>query len=138
MVDDFRQAFIDEACELLSDLEVTLIDLEKTPNDQTLIAKAFRSLHTIKGSSGMFGYPNISKFTHNIENIFHQIRIGELKITKDIIDLTLLARDQISVMLESDENTRAQTEEVEHEILAAIGRFLPEYNSTIINNSTKL
>ena len=131
MVDDFRQAFIDEASELLSDLELSLLDLERKPNDSSLVAKVFRSLHTIKGSSGMFGYPNISEFTHNIETVFHHVRIGEIHITKDIIDLTLLARDQIAAMLISEESNNEQKSAAEKEILMAIRRIIPESDEVL-------
>ena len=131
MVDDFRKAFIDEASELLSDLEISLLDLERRPNDSSLISKVFRALHTIKGSSGMFGYPNISEFTHNVETVFHHVRIGEIQITKEIIDLTLLARDHIYVMLGNQENNHDHKVTVEKEILLAIQRIIPERNSKI-------
>ncbi len=99
MIDVHRQAFIEEATELLSELESTLLELESVPDNQDLIAKVFRALHTIKGSSGMFGYDEITMFTHDIESVYDQIRKGSIRITKEIIDLTLAARDQISIML---------------------------------------
>jgi len=133
MAEDFKQAFIDEASELLSDLELSLINLEKRPDDANIIARIFRSLHTIKGSSVMFGYPNVSEFTHNIESVFHHIRIGDIQITKDIIDLTLLARDQISNMLISDETDYEQKSIVEKELITAIRKYLPESKSKNIN-----
>ncbi len=99
MIDAHRQAFIEEASELLAELETTLLELESVPDDQEIIAKVFRALHTIKGSSGMFGYDDITMFTHDIESVYDYIRQGKIKITKEIIDLTLAARDQISIML---------------------------------------
>lgn len=99
MIDAHRQAFIEEASELLTELETTLLELESVPDDQEIIAKVFRALHTIKGSSGMFGYDDITMFTHDIESVYDFIRQGKIKITKEIIDLTLAARDQISIML---------------------------------------
>lgn len=99
MIDTHRQAFIEEASELLTELESSLLELEEVPNDFELIAKVFRALHTIKGSSGMFGYDDITMFTHDIESVYDYIRKGDIAISKNIIDLTLLARDQIAVML---------------------------------------
>lgn len=136
MADDFKQIFIDETLDLLSDLEISLLELERKPCDSNLIAKVFRSLHTIKGSSGMFGFPRISEFTHNIETIFHHVRCGEIKITKEIIDLTLLARDQISLMLASENNDYEQRAFAEKEILSAIRIYIPEYSLIIKNSRT--
>ena len=101
MIDILRQTFIDEATELLTDLETTLLEIEINPKDGDLIAKIFRALHTIKGSAGMFGYDDIAAFTHDIETVYDFIRNDKLTINKDIIDLTLEARDQIFIMLKT-------------------------------------
>ena len=102
MSDIHKQAFIEEATELIAELEISLLEVEKKPDDQELIAKIFRGLHTIKGSSGMFGYDEITMFTHDIETVYDYIRNGELSISKLIIDLTLSACDQISLMLKNN------------------------------------
>ena len=136
MIDDYKQIFIEEASDLLTDWEITLLNLERSPNDAGLVAKVFRALHTIKGSSGMFGYPAISEFTHNIETVFQHIRTGEIQITKGIIDLTLLARDQISIMLVSEENNNRHKITLEKEILTELRKYIPGYNSKIDNKRT--
>ncbi len=99
MIDSLQQAFIEETAELLSELEITLLAVEVAPTDQELIAKLFRALHTVKGSSAMFGFDDIAMFTHDIETAYDLIRNGKLTVTKQIIDLTLQARDEISNML---------------------------------------
>lgn len=113
MNDRHVNAFKEEAAELLAELEAVLLELEKNSEDAELLARAFRALHTIKGSSGMFGFDDIAMFTHDIENIFDQLRNGEIKINKELINLTLAAKDQIQGMLENktgnsidDEKTR--------------------------------
>jgi two-component system, chemotaxis family, sensor kinase CheA len=101
MIDSLKHVFIEETTELLTELEATLLELENVPDDKETIAKIFRALHTIKGSSGMFGCNEISEFTHDIESVYDYVRKGEIKINKEIIDLTLAARDQISIFLSS-------------------------------------
>ncbi len=102
MKDIHVQAFKEEASELLVELEKSLLELEESPNDSELIATTFRALHTIKGSAGMFGFDNIASFMHEIESVFDLIRNDKIKLSKKIIDLTLLAMDHISLMLNSD------------------------------------
>ncbi len=119
MIDSHRQAFIEEAEELLLELESTLLELEESPTDTELIAKTFRALHTIKGSSAMFGYDDITMFTHDIENVYDFIRKGELKITKDIIDSTLAAKDQIHKMLHPESEENKVDENITRQILEA-------------------
>lgn len=119
MKDKHLTAFIEETKELLAELESVLIELEKKHDDKELIAKSFRLLHTIKGSSGMFGFDDISMFTHDIENAFESIRNGDLEISKEIIDLTLAAKDQIQLMLDKDASSKVD----ETEINKIIGSF---------------
>ena len=54
----------EEAGELLAELETSLLDLEETPDDDDLINRVFRAMHTIKGSGAMFGFDDIAAFTH--------------------------------------------------------------------------
>lgn len=129
MIDAHRKAFIEEATELLSELESTLLEVEERPDDKELIAKIFRALHTIKGSSGMFGYDDITMFTHDIENVYDKIRNGEIAITKVIIDLTLAARDQISLMLIHADDKSKLDESATKDILVSFRSIINDYNS---------
>jgi two-component system chemotaxis sensor kinase CheA len=103
MIDKFKAAFREEAYELLSQLEDTLLELESQPRNGELINAAFRAIHTVKGSSAMFGFDTISRFTHEVESALDQCRNGSLAITKDFIGLTLKARDHIRSLLAFDE-----------------------------------
>ncbi len=109
MKNEQLQVYFEEAEELLHRLELSLIELEKTPDDLEYVGEAFRSLHTLKGSSGMFGFDKISEFTHDIENIFDKIRSGKISISKGIIDLTLKAVDQIRLMLKDEEDANVSS-----------------------------
>ncbi len=105
-----KDVFIEEANELLVDLENSLLALEERPDDTELIGRVFRAMHTIKGSGAMFGFDNIAKFTHEVETVFDMVRNGKLSVTKDLIDLTLAARDQIRNMLNEAGNGDAADE----------------------------
>src|SRR5579862_6386453 len=99
MIDKYKQAFREEAREILLDLESALLDLNENRDDTELVGRAFRALHTIKGSGAMFGFDAIAAFTHDVENVFDQIRNGRLQATPDLITLSLAAVDQIKAML---------------------------------------
>ncbi|MEO5345230.1 MAG: chemotaxis protein CheA [Magnetococcus sp. YQC-9] len=94
-------AFTEEAYELLSELEDSLLELEASPTDQELISRVFRAMHTIKGSGAMFGFDAVAEFTHEVETVFDMARNGTIPVTKTLIDLTLAARDQIRAMLDA-------------------------------------
>ncbi len=96
----FENTFIEEATELLEDLEEALLLLEETPHDADLVQRVFRAMHTIKGAAGMFGFAEISTFTHEIESAYEMVRSGNLDISKSLIDITLQSLDVIRAMLE--------------------------------------
>ncbi|QXE85067.1 chemotaxis protein CheA [Geomonas nitrogeniifigens] len=101
MIDLHRQAFKEEAYELLAELESSLLELEERPDDQDLIGRVFRAMHTIKGSGSMFGFDDIASFTHEVETVFDMVRNGKLNVTGRLVNLTLAARDQIRAMLDA-------------------------------------
>ncbi len=97
-----KAAFREEAHELLSELESSLLELEENPDDQEIIGRTFRAMHTIKGSGAMFGFTDIAEFTHDVENVFDKVRGGMLSANRELIDHTLKSCDLIRAMLESD------------------------------------
>ncbi len=102
-LDNFKETFREEAQELLLSLESNLLELETSPGDAELLSAVFRVMHTIKGSASMFGFEEISAFTHEVENFFDMVRNGEVDVDRDVINATLSARDLIREMLESEE-----------------------------------
>jgi two-component system chemotaxis sensor kinase CheA len=101
MIDKYKQAFQEEARELLAELESALLELDQRRDDREVVGRAFRALHTIKGSGAMFGFDDIAAFAHNLETAFDRLRNGQLEATADLINLTLAAGDQIKTMLDA-------------------------------------
>ena len=99
MMESPREIYRAEACELLSELETSLLALEENPDDTELIGRVFRALHTIKGSGAMVGFDDIAQFTHDIENVFELVRNNKVRVTKKLVDLVLQAGDRIRGML---------------------------------------
>lgn len=99
MLDQINEVFFEEANELLESLEGYLLSLEENPSDKEIISAVFRIMHTIKGSSGMFGFDAISSFTHEVESAFDTVRNGVAPVTPELIKLTLQSRDHILDML---------------------------------------
>ncbi len=95
-----RAAFIEEAQDLLAELETALLELEAQPDDRDLVARVFRAMHTIKGSGAMFGFDDIAHFTHDVETVFDKVRNGEMPVTRQLLDLTLASRDHIARLLQ--------------------------------------
>ncbi|MCD6178343.1 MAG: chemotaxis protein CheA [Bacteroidales bacterium] len=100
-MNDLINSFLEEANELIIDLEDSLLTLEEIPNDKDAVHRVFRVMHTLKGSGGMFGFNAVSDFTHHLESIYYKIRSGELIVTKEILTLTLKSVDLLKELLKS-------------------------------------
>ncbi|MFZ5571189.1 MAG: chemotaxis protein CheA [Thermodesulfobacteriota bacterium] len=96
-VDTFRQ----EAEELLAEIEETVLEIEKNPEDLEQVNRLFRAMHTIKGSGGMFGFDDIAGFTHHVETALDKVRDGSIPVKKGMIDLILASRDHIHALLDA-------------------------------------
>ena len=120
MIDKYKQAFQEEARELLTELESALLELDQNRDDREIVGRAFRALHTIKGSGAMFGFDDIAGFAHNLETAFDQLRDGRLAATSDLINLTLAAGDQIKSMLDESAGRGAVDQSRSASILAEL------------------
>jgi len=100
MIDQFQQAFQEEARELLAELESALLELDQNRDDREVVGRAFRALHTIKGSGAMFGFDQLAGFAHELETAFDRLRKGQLTASSALINLTLSAADQMKAMLD--------------------------------------
>jgi len=98
-LDAVKQTFIVECDELLSSMESALLVLEKQPQDNDSINAVFRAAHTIKGSSGMFGYSGVVAFTHVLENFLEKLRQGKFTVNSDMIAILLESGDYISELI---------------------------------------
>ncbi|MCL7488128.1 MAG: Hpt domain-containing protein [Desulfobulbaceae bacterium] len=95
------QDFLEEALELLDQLNLVLIQLEDEPENEDSINQIFRIVHTIKGSAAFAGLEEMSGIGRKMEEIFGQVRKGELKVTPAVVDLMFEAMDALSALRES-------------------------------------
>jgi len=109
MIDRYTDIFREEARELLGELEAALLELEQQPSDPELIGRAFRALHTLKGSAGMVGLTDIESLVHEVESVFDQVRSGRLQVGSNLISLSLAVRDLLRNMLEELDEPSAET-----------------------------
>jgi two-component system chemotaxis sensor kinase CheA len=130
MIDDIQKAlmatFQAETRELLQELEAALLELESVPGDKELVDRVFRALHTIKGNGSMFGYDSISRFTHDLENVYDLVRKGSLEINKKLIDLTLSAGDIIGEMVAKEEGEDESLLQSANKLLKAFNQLFPD------------
>jgi two-component system, chemotaxis family, sensor kinase CheA len=120
VIDKYKLTFLEEAREILVELEAALLALNENRGDKELIGRAFRALHTLKGSGGMFGFDELAAFSHNLENAFDEVRNDRLSVSSELINLSLEALDQIKAMLDEATGSGTASRAVSSEILAKL------------------
>ncbi|GGB28257.1 hypothetical protein GCM10011380_17330 [Sphingomonas metalli] len=89
------ERFVQEARELLQASASGLLTLERNPTDATAINEVFRAVHTLKGSSGLFDTPALTRLVHAGEDVLSQVRTGALALDSNLVDLLLDSLDQV-------------------------------------------
>ena len=99
-MDNFKKKFIEEATDLIENLEKSLLALEQNPNDSGLIQQVFRVMHTLKGNSSMFGFDLIDTYTHDLETVYDLIRSNKLSVNREVLDVTFASVDHLKLLLD--------------------------------------
>jgi two-component system, chemotaxis family, sensor kinase CheA len=97
--ESIKETFFTESRENLDVMEESILALENGDNDSETINALFRSVHTIKGSSGMFGFDEVERFTHGVENMLQKLRNGSITINQDLLDTLMGCHDHIRKLL---------------------------------------
>ena len=111
-MEQYKDAFIEEAREHIETLTQSLLILEKDPKNTDALNKIFRSAHTLKGSSGMMGFKDLQNLSHAMEDIFDDLRKGG-KVSSDLIDVLLECIDALTTRLENIQNGTDEQIEIE-------------------------
>ena len=119
-VSQYLEIFIDETKEHLQSLNEQLLILEKEPENEGTINEIFRAAHTLKGMSGTMGYKRMQNLTHNMENIFSEIRNGKMSVTATIVDLLFKGLDALENYLSNISTTGDEGTEEYTEIIAQL------------------
>ena len=97
------QQFLSEARDFLQNISEKLLKLEKTPGDAELMSDLFRSVHTLKGNSGLFDFPEMSRVLHAAEDLMSVVRDGGLGFSQELADRLLDAMDFVALLLDEIE-----------------------------------
>lgn len=104
-VSQYLEIFIDETKENIQGLSDHIMELEKEPDNMDTVNEIFRAAHTLKGMAGTMGYARMQKLTHNMENVFSEIRNGTMKATAGVIDVVFQCIDAIEGYLNNIQNS---------------------------------
>ncbi len=120
---EFQQKYIEDAGELIAKLETDLINFENDTENEELIQELFRVMHTLKGSSSMFGFNRIGEFTHLLEDIYDLIRNKQLSVNIEILNLTFQSIDFLKLLLYSKETLTEEQENEFEEIIKSAQKY---------------
>ncbi|MBB1073215.1 chemotaxis protein CheA [Rhodoferax sp. 4810] len=105
------QQFLTEAREILEAVGDQLIGLETAPHDAARINELFRLVHTLKGNSGLFDFPDLTKVLHSAEDLMDAVRNEQITYTQTLADHLLAAADFISILLDEIQTQGCYTAE---------------------------
>ncbi|MGM0378531.1 MAG: chemotaxis protein CheW [Bacillota bacterium] len=94
-MNQYLEIFIDESREHLQEMNQILLELEKNPDDLSLLDEIFRIAHTIKGMAGTMGYDKISDLTHKMENVMDEMRSGNVTVKEQTVDILFECFDSL-------------------------------------------
>lgn len=101
----YLEIFIDETKEHLQSLNTQILDLEQDPENMDTINEIFRAAHSLKGMAGTMGYKRMQNLTHDMENVFSEVRNGAIKVKGEMIDILFQCLDALEEYLSSIQET---------------------------------
>ena len=109
-VSQYLEIFIDETKEHLQTLSDQLMILEQEPENMDTINEIFRAAHSLKGMAGTMGYKRMQRLTHDMENVFQEIRSGNMKVKPELVDVLFRGLDALegylaNILDSADEGT---------------------------------
>lgn len=125
-VSQYLEIFIDETKEHLQSLNEQLLILEKEPENTETINEIFRASHSLKVMAGTIGYKRMQRLTHDMENVFSEIRNGKMKVTANLVDVLFKGLDALENYLANIQNSADEGTEDNDLIINQLNQILKE------------
>lgn len=124
----YMDLFIDETKEHLQSLNEHVLVLEKEPENEDTINEIFRAAHTLKGMAGTMGFARMQRLTHDLENVFSEIRNGNMKANAKLIDVLFRGLDALESYLDVISSEGNEGTEDNEDIIQDLNSLLEEQN----------
>jgi len=136
------QTFVGESAELLLQMEETLLALEGQPHDEETLNALFRTVHTIKGGAGIFGFEPVVDFSHIVENVLDRMRNGQLFLDRGLTELLLRSKDHLGALVDmvmKGSNVTAELTQQENDLKKRLNAYLePTGSSSSVAIASKI
>ena len=123
-VSQYLEIFIDEAKEHLENLNTQIMNLEQDGENPDTINEIFRAAHSLKGMSGTMGFKRMQTLTHDMENVFSEVRNGNVKVTTEMIDVLFRCLDALEEYVGTIQETADEGENDNAPLIKAVNDFL--------------
>ena len=123
-VSQYLEIFLDETREHLSSLNTQILNLEQNPEDQDTINEIFRAAHSLKGMAGTMGFKRMQNLTHDMENVFSEIRNGAMKVSSNLIDILFQTLDALEEYTSNIQETADEGTNDNQNIIDMLNEFL--------------
>ncbi len=127
-VSQYLEIFIDETDEHLQTLSDCIMELEKDPENMDVINEIFRAAHSLKGMAGTMGFKRMQHLTHDMENVFQEVRSDKIKVNSSMIDLLFKCLDAIEGYLNSVKESSSEGTEDNELIIKELNDFIAAAN----------
>lgn len=125
-VSQYLEIFIDETKEHLQNLNEQLLILEKEPDNVNTINEIFRAAHSLKGMAGTMGYKRMQRLTHDMENVFSEIRNGKMTVSANLVDVLFQGLDALESYLANIQETADEGTEDNEPIITQLNKILQD------------
>lgn len=104
-VNQYLEIFLDETKEHLQNLNTQILELESDPENTGTVNEIFRAAHSLKGMAGTMGYKRMQNLTHDMENVFSEVRNGNIKVQPNMIDVLFQCLDALEEYTDNIQNS---------------------------------
>lgn len=127
-VSQYLEIFLDESNEHLQTLSDCIMQLEKEPENKDTINEVFRAAHSLKGMAGTMGFKRMQHLTHDMENVFQEVRSDHIKVDSSMIDLLFECLDALDAYLENIKASSDEGTEDNEVIINELNDFIARAN----------
>ena len=123
-VSQYLDIFIEESSEHIQSLSDNIMVLENEPENKDTINEIFRVAHSLKGMAGTMGFKRMQHLTHDMENVFSEVRNDNIKVNSELIDILFNCLDAIEAYVDTVKSTSDEGTEENEVLIRKLNDFL--------------
>lgn len=131
----YLDIFLDESKEHLQNLSDQIMELEQNPENMDTINEIFRAAHSLKGMAGTMGYKRMQTLTHDMENVFSEVRNGTFKVQPGMIDILFKSLDALEEYVNNIQQTTEEGTNDNQDLIDALNSIMKNNGELKVGDS---